>query len=326
MQEKMVYAGQSCSYNEAGELMEKLASIEVSISQIQRVTNYYGSCIEKEKVEEKLESRELFCDSPNQVIELKKGEIVYAGLDGSMMLFRKEKFKEVKLGRIFTESSCTKLTNNELQKGIRGWIRNSEYEAYVGNCETFFSRFELLINRYGELGNRLVFLTDGAKWIGRWIEENYPQAIHILDWYHAIEHLNLFAKEINMSNKDQWVEEIKSLLIESKTEEAISRIENYEVKGKKSHNEKKLLIKYYNKNKNRMDYKKYRQIGVGMIGSGAIESAHRTVIQKRCKQSGQRWSKKGGQYVLHLKAIRLSKKWTKVIHLITEPAALKKTG
>ena len=60
MQEKMVYAGQSSSYSEAGELMEKLAGLEVSVSQIQRVTNYYGACIEKEKVEEQLESRESF--------------------------------------------------------------------------------------------------------------------------------------------------------------------------------------------------------------------------------------------------------------------------
>ncbi|MEO8764779.1 MAG: hypothetical protein ABI416_10850 [Ginsengibacter sp.] len=36
----------------------------------------------------------------------------------------------------------------------------------------------------------------------------------------------------------------------------------------------------------------------GIIGSGAIESAHRTVIQKRMKLSGQRWSKCGAQNIL----------------------------
>ena len=57
--------------------------------------------------------------------------------------------------------------------------------------------------------------------------------------------------------------------------------------------ESKKLIEYYESNIARMDYVNYLTIGSGLIGSGAIESAHRTVIQKRMKQSGQRWSKRG---------------------------------
>lgn len=41
------------------------------------------------------------------------------------------------------------------------------------------------------------------------------------------------------------------------------------------------LIEYCQNNKTRMDYKHYPKIGCGIIGSGAIESVHRTVIQKR---------------------------------------------
>lgn len=51
------------------------------------------------------------------------------------------------------------------------------------------------------------------------------------------------------------------------------------------------LLNYYRNNAQRMDYARYRGIRCGIIGSGAIESAHRTVIQKRRKQSGQRWGK-----------------------------------
>jgi hypothetical protein len=44
-----------------------------------------------------------------------------------------------------------------------------------------------------------------------------------------------------------------------------------------------------------MDYKHNQTIGCGIIGSGAIESAHRTVVQKQMKLSGQYWSKKRGR-------------------------------
>ncbi|MCC5943873.1 MAG: ISKra4 family transposase, partial [Bernardetiaceae bacterium] len=48
------------------------------------------------------------------------------------------------------------------------------------------------------------------------------------------------------------------------------------------------LKQYFKKNRYRMDYAQYLAKG-WCIGSGAIESAHRTLIQERMKLSGQRW-------------------------------------
>ena len=70
-----------------------------------------------------------------------------------------------------------------------------------------------------------------------------------------------------------------------------------------------------------MKYKYYLNIGCGIIGSGAIESAHRTVIQKRMKQSGQRWSTKGAKNMLRLRVISMNKQWAKVIDVITPKLA-----
>ena len=54
------------------------------------------------------------------------------------------------------------------------------------------------------------------------------------------------------------------------------------------------VCSYLASNRDRMDYKAYRKRGL-LIGSGAIESAHRTVMQRPhrrtgLKRSGQRWS------------------------------------
>ncbi len=53
-----------------------------------------------------------------------------------------------------------------------------------------------------------------------------------------------------------------------------------------------------------------------IIGSGAIESAHKEVIQKRMKLSGQRWSKKGAQAILQLRTTKKSAKWWSVLDTI----------
>ena len=64
-----------------------------------------------------------------------------------------------------------------------------------------------------------------------------------------------------------------------------------------------------------MNYQDYVKIGCGIIGSGAIESAHRTLVQKRMKQSGQRWSRKGAQHMLNLRVVRKNNDWNKIIEL-----------
>ncbi len=64
-----------------------------------------------------------------------------------------------------------------------------------------------------------------------------------------------------------------------------------------------------------MDYQKYLHTGCGIIGSGAIESAHRTVIQKRMKLSRQRWSKKGAQNMLNLRVINKNQQWSKIVEI-----------
>ena len=69
-----------------------------------------------------------------------------------------------------------------------------------------------------------------------------------------------------------------------------------------------------------MDFKRYKNIGAGLIGSGAIESAHKTVVQKRMKQSGQRWNNKGAQNMLNLRVLTMNKQWDKVVALIKNAA------
>lgn len=60
-----------------------------------------------------------------------------------------------------------------------------------------------------------------------------------------------------------------------------------------------------------MYYQTYLQKGY-YIGSGAIEAAHRHVIQKRLKLSGQRWTAQGLQQVANLRVAYLSNQWESV--------------
>ena len=174
----------------------------------------------------------------------------------------------------------------------------------------------------GRQGNQLIFVSDGAIWIKHWIEDAFPDAVSILDYYHACEHLHQFSSTYfsDKHQEKQWVSEQKELLLQSEVLRVIQNIEQLAANTK----EAQQLIAYYQSNQERMDYQRYKQIGCGIIGSGAIESAHRTVVQKRMKQSGQRWSIPGAQHMLNLRVIRKNRQWNKIIQLIKQqsiPAA-----
>lgn len=302
MQELMVYAGHLECYAKCHQVLERFLSVEVSSSQIYRVTDFISESLQdQDECTERL------------LTAVESSEVLYAQVDGSMVLTREQGWKEVKLARLFKSSDC-------LNPGSESaYLTASQYICHLGPAKEFCCRLERGIDAYGQLKKRLVFITDGATWIKNWIEDSYSDSIAILDYYHACEHLYKFAETCHWQDslsRQQWCDRQKELLLESQIRQVIENIGKLPAKDK----EKQELINYYQNNIKRMDYKYYRTLGCGIIGSGAIESAHRTVIQKRMKLSGQHWSSHGAQNMLRLRVISMNKQWYKVIQV------LRKTG
>ena len=295
MQELMVYSGQLDSYEKANEVIKEFTGVEVSTTQVYRLTDLYGAEVGKTVNEQPT------------LAPLKQGEVLYGQADGSMLLTREDGWKEVKVERLFKSSDCI----HAGQK--KGWISNSQYIAHLGTCKDFTKIMDDLIESYGSLNRRLIFICDGATWIKNWIADAFPHAISILDYYHACEHLHAFTSNFFADKKAEqpWVKKQKELLLQSGVSEVIANIKELAGDNREAQN----LIAYYEGNKERMDYKSYQQMGCGIIGSGAIESAHRTVVQRRMKQSGQRWTAKGAQNMLNLRVTRKNLQWSKIIQL-----------
>jgi hypothetical protein len=283
MQELMTYAGHLECYVRSHEILEHFLSVEVSPSQVYRVTDHVSESLNAED-----EKTERILPPVSQT------DVLYVEIDGSMICTRnKESWKEIKLARLFRGSDCLN-PNSE-----SSYLTDSQYVGHFGNSADFGKKLQKVIDSYGDLKDRLIFLTDGATWIREWIAGHYPRSRSILDCFHAMEHLYQFADNAfreTPSEKTQWCERQKELLMASQVETVIDNIDDTQA-GEK---DKKQLITYYQNNKKRMGYAQYRTVGCGITGSGAIESAHRTVIQKRMKLSGQRWSTDGVKNMLRL--------------------------
>lgn len=295
----MVYAGQLDAYGKANEILQKFLSAKVSTTQVFRLTDLYGGELAKQH------------DFTQRVQPpLQKAETLYVEADGSMILTREKGWKEVKVGQVFRSCDCLH------PEGKPGMITHSQYLSQPGGYKSFTDKMEALIEDYTMRGEQLVFLTDGAPWLKNWIEDAFPKATSILDFYHLLQHLYEFSKDFfqDQAEGKEWVGRQKERLLKSKAEEVIANIEALPAVRKKKMMKAKLLM-YLKASQDRMDYQGYQTIGCGIIGSGAVESAHRTVVQKRMKLSAQRWSGPGAAHMLNLRVIHMNQQWDKVIGL-----------
>lgn len=291
----MAYVGQLDSYEKSSDVLKEMLHLDVSEVQLYRVTDFYGKAVEATVNEDVVLS------------PVKEAEVLYVEVDGSMIRTRKEGWSEVKAGRMFKSSDCLHA------EGKPSWISHSQYTAHLGGHKAFTQTMDTLLDKQGPLGGRLVFISDGAPWIKNWIADAFPNAVSILDYYHACEHLHRFSSTVfsDKATEKTWTDKQKDHLLKGQVATVIAHIKSIGGSSKQATQ----LINYYTANESRMNYPHFVSIGCGLIGSGAIESTHRTLVQKRMKQSGQRWSWNGAQHMLNLRVLRKNKDWAKVIAL-----------
>lgn len=301
LQELIVYAGHLDVYVRSAEMLTTMLRISVSPPSVYRLCDHYGQQLSA------------VLDQPQARASVDRGELVYAQLDGSMILTH-DGWREVKLGRVFLASAIETPSNAE-----RGQhISCSSYTAHLGTAQEFTQKFEHHIDAYRHVGKRLVFLSDGAQWITQWIKRKYPDATEILDFYHAVEYLGRYGQLAisDAAERQRWIAAQKALLLAGRVSSVIAEIDRHaQTRSREVKEQARVVIEYYRRNARRMRYDEYTRRGL-YIGSGAIESAHRTVIQKRMKLSGQRWSIDGASYMLNLRACSMSGNWHLVRSLI----------
>ena len=123
-----------------------------------------------------------------------------------------------------------------------------------------------------------------------------------------MEHVSNYVEQIEKHklHKKERISKIGFLLRREGLSRVKEELENLEAKTKsQKEEEKRKLYQYFDNNEHRMDYPEYIKKGY-KIGSGAIESAHKALIQKRLKLSGQHWTIEGAQKVINLRTINMS--------------------
>lgn len=131
----------------------------------------------------------------------------------------------------------------------------------------------------------------------------------ILDIIHVSEYVWSAATAIlgeRSKVKTPWVRSVLSDLLDSKTEKVIQDLVAIVQKGDLSDakiTQVQKTITYFTNHQHNMDYKKFIQKGYP-VSSALVESACGHLVKVRMEQTGMRWSDKGAQNILDMRAVK----------------------
>jgi hypothetical protein len=151
-------------------------------------------------------------------------------------------------------------------------------------------------------------LTDGGNGLENFVRKNFPRDVElILDFWHASEYLReltkLFHPDDEEARQQQYLRWCHILKHEG-GKAIIAYLEQVPLPPRQPAALQQLseTLNYFKNNVHRMDYPTYEANG-WLIGSGAMESACKTVVGQRLKLAGMRWREDGTDAVCHLRAL-----------------------
>jgi hypothetical protein len=157
-----------------------------------------------------------------------------------------------------------------------------------------------------------IALSDGGAGLEDFFRKNFPLAVHILDFWHAKEHLvelgqALFGVGSEMGK--QWLDERCHQLKHEGGAAVLASLESLDVTARSDavRETYRCETNYFRNHQHKMDYPRYLAAG-WQIGSGPVESACKTVVNNRLCGGGMRWGSPGSDAVCHLRALYLSER------------------
>jgi hypothetical protein len=174
------------------------------------------------------------------------------------------------------------------------------------------------------------FLGDGAAWIWKLQQQYFPTFQAIVDFLHVLGHLFAAAKAAATGSEQPWelfqswaeacwkgqvdtvIQQLRAL------RDRLGPLSEAEVQSLADDDPRKILVQelgYLENNRERMDYPRYRQLGLPWTSSH-VESTVK-LFNRRVKGSEKFWGESGAEAILQLRAAFLSEDGRFARHLKT---------
>jgi hypothetical protein len=301
--------GAMVSFEEGHELVHELAGVDVPTKHVERAAEALGREIAEDE-------KRVVEPSPPTALTM------YLGMDGTGVPMRRSelvgragkqpdgssKTREVKLVTIWSAQGRDKQGIPVRDQGSISYSAAIESAARKDADPTpseFAARVEREATRRGfDRAPRQTVLGDGAKWIWNIADEHFPDAVQIVDRFHAKQHLSDVAKSIYDAGSDlakQWGRKRHDELDAGDIEAVLNALRLHSPKD----DEARKCVDYIERNRKRMRYPQFRAAGL-CTSTGVVEAGCKVAIGTRCKRAGMHWTAAGADAIIALRCSKLS--------------------
>lgn len=293
--ENLVRLSSWMPFGRASEILADLLGVRISKQVGREYTERAGAAyVEMQAAEvERLEQEASVADSG--------GEKMQISVDGAMVPLVHGVWAEVRT-----------LVVGEV-KTVRGDMHTGElsYFSRKESAESFTRLALVEIQRRGiENAREVAAVMDGAEWEQGFTDYHCPQAVRILDFAHAAEHIAAIGASLygeNTPETQAWLTERLGQLKRSGPDELLREFRNLQEQF--PDNEALASNRaYLEKRYSQMQYPQFQAQG-WPIGSGIVESANKVVVEARLKGAGMHWAESNVNPMLALRNILCSDRW-----------------
>lgn len=207
-----------------------------------------------------------------------------------------------------------------------GSLKDLSYFSRMSEAETFTWQALVETQRRG-VGERgpVALVSDGAPWIQGFGDFHCPDAVRILDFPHAAGYIGEIGRGLfgeGSALADEWQGEQRSRL---KHEGAGPVLAELRVLAQGWESELDKPLAYLEKREAQMRYPVFQAQG-WPIGSGAVESGNKLVVEARLKGGGMHWARPHVNPMLGLRNIvcsdRWAREWPRIARRLRKPTSL----
>lgn len=299
--ESVTRLGSWMPFARAAAELEHLLGLRISAASVRRLSERAGaSYVAVQEAEVARLERELPSAPAGPVLQL-------LSVDGAMVPLVGQQWTEVKtlvLGEV------KQAVNRRGERVIR-----AEELSYFSRCSeaSVFARQALAeTHRRGvERAKQVSAVTDGAEWAQSFIDYHRADAVRILDFPHAAEHLAAAGRASFGEQSEQfpaWLEQQRHQLRHGSSAQVLADLSRLTAKDEAARGVIAQQLEYFEKRRKLIRYAEFEQAGYP-IGSGCVESANKLVVEARLKQAGMHWAPRHVNPMVALRNVACNDRW-----------------
>jgi hypothetical protein len=294
------------------EQADQLCAVEPNTSRGSSPSQTVGEQGKKAPQESSLEARKRKksrCSCNQRTKAEIEGNKLLLSSDGAMVPLVGGDYVEVKtlvIGRVQVKEKRSKQRPDQHVETV-----DLSYFSRVADAETFGRRAIVETERRGvSLAGQVCAVQDGAEWIQGFVDLHRADAVRILDFAHARGYLAEIAelvREAGTKLPADWVP-VQCHNLKHHGPMAVFKEIGLLLEKHPDVPELQTKVNYLRKREQQMQYPLYQQWG-WPLGSGSVESSHKSVVQVRLKGAGMRWERSHVNPMLALRTQVCHDRW-----------------